>query len=104
MHPAGSLPFLSLPTTPPPSSQVVPSSTAGKGGVVLIAAGGNFFSNVGGIYSSVDGGSTWSLDVNNGQEFKACRQLPLPALSITRVFCVSGSSTAGSIYSADIKL
>ncbi len=71
---------------------------------MLVAAGGNFFSGVGGIFTSDDGGASWALDLNNGQEFKACRQLALPSLGVTRVFCVAGSSSAGSVYSADVKM
>jgi hypothetical protein len=77
---------------------VVPSSAAPQ--PVLIAAGGNFFSGVGGAWSSSDGGATWTQDLNAGQELKACRALALPGR--TRVYCVSAGSAAGGIYSADI--
>lgn len=76
---------------------------AGGGGVRLIAAGGNFFSAVGGIYSSLDG-AAWTLDVDLGEEIKACRALPIPALNATRVFCVSAGAQGGSIVSADVPM
>lgn len=82
---------------------VIPSSSSGAGTTpVLIAAGGNYFSGVGGIWSSVDGGQTWNEDLNVGQEFKSCRSLALPSLGVTRVFCVSASPSGGSIYSVDV--
>jgi hypothetical protein len=71
-------------------------------GGLMLAAGGNFFSSVGGVYVSLDGGSTWALDLALGQEVKACRATPLPALHVTRIFCVSAGSAAGSIVSADV--
>jgi len=70
----------------------------------MIAAGGNFFSQVGGVYSSVDGGQTWRLDIDLGQEVKACRSLALPAINATRVFCVSAGQGGGSIVSADVPM
>ena len=85
------------------SVQVVASSGSAAGSI-MIAAGGNFFSAVGGIYSSADGGKTWALDINLGQEVKACRSLALPALKVTRVFCVSAGQAGGSIVSADIPM
>lgn len=35
------------------------------------AAGGNHFSNIGGIWSTVDGGDSWNLDVIGGYEMQA---------------------------------
>jgi hypothetical protein len=70
---------------------------------IFIAAGGNFFSAQGGIYSSIDGGVTWNLDINLGEEVKACRTLNLNSSSI-RVFCVTAGSTKASIVSSDILL
>lgn len=80
------------------SVQVVP--TRGAVNPTLIAAGGNFYSAVGGIFTSTDGGKTWSKDLDLGEEIKACRALSLPGL--TRVYCVSAGQQAGSIVSADI--
>ena len=67
---------------------------------LLIAAGGNFYSGVGGIYVSADAGQTWTNSINNGEEFHACRALPLA--HFTRVFCVSAGQTGGAIYSLDV--
>jgi hypothetical protein len=85
-----------------PIRSVLAIVPAAGGMPVLVAAGGNFYSNVGGIYSSADGGLTWTLDLDLGQEVKACRALPLPSLSVTRIYCVSSSATGGSIVSTDI--
>lgn len=70
---------------------------------LLIAAGGNFFSAVGGVYVSSDNGASWELSLDLGQEVKACRALPIPALKVTRVWCVSAGQGGGSIVSADVK-
>jgi len=87
------------------SVQVVASSAGGGASPsYMIAAGGNFFSQVGGVYSSVDGGQTWRLDIDLGQEVKACRSLALPAINATRVFCVSAGQGGGSIVSADVPM
>ena len=83
--------------------QVVPTSSGG-GAPMLVAAGGNFFSSVGGVFSSADGGKTWQEDVNLGEEVKACRSLSLPAQKVTRVICVSAGASGGSIISADVPL
>lgn len=69
---------------------------------VMIAAGGNYFSGVGGIYSSLDLGMSWTLDVNLEEEIKACRALALPGTGKTRVWCVSAGKAGASIVSADI--
>lgn len=69
---------------------------------VMIAAGGNYFSAVGGIYSSTDLGASWSLDMNLGQEVKACRTLALPTIGSTRVWCVTAGQQGASIVSTDI--
>ena len=87
-----------------PIRNVQAVAAAGSPPVRLIAAGGNFFSAVGGVYSSADEGKTWTLDIDLGEEIKACRQLALPSLKITRVFCVSAGSAGGSIVSADVPM
>lgn len=86
-------------TAPFPVRTVLVVPTAGQPLPTLIAAGGNFFSGVGGIFSSADGGATWAQDLDIGEEVKACRALALPAA--TRVYCVSAGSAAGGIFSAD---
>ena len=85
------------------STQVVATS-GGAAPVVMIAAGGTFFSAQGGIYSSFDLGQSWSLDIDLGEEVKACRSLALPALNVTRVYCVSAGQKGGSIVSADVPM
>jgi hypothetical protein len=73
---------------------------------LLVAAGGNYFSGVGGIFSSKDGGHTWTQDLDTqGSEVKACRGLRLPGAPATfRLFCVSGGPAAGAVFAADIAL
>ena len=39
---------------------------------LLRAGGGNYFSGVGGIRSSADNGSTWTLEVDTGVEMASC--------------------------------
>lgn len=86
-------------TAPFPIRTVLAVPTAGQPLPTLVAAGGNFFSGVGGAFSSADGGATWTQDLSIGEEVKACRALALPAA--TRVYCVSAGSAAGGIFSAD---
>jgi len=74
------------------------------GGGVMLAAGGDYFSGVGGVHLSQDGGASWGVDLQLGQEVKACRAARLPALRVARVFCVSAGSAGGSIVSADVPL
>ena len=52
------------------------------------AAGGDIYSNVGGIYYSADGGKTWSLDVNSGDEVGACAHENL-GNGQTQVWCIA---------------
>jgi len=71
------------------------------------AAGGNIYTSVGGIYFSPDGGQTWSLDLNSGDEMDACDTQPA-GQSGYQIWCagynqacdVYGSSSCnGTIYS-----
>jgi photosystem II stability/assembly factor-like uncharacterized protein len=66
------------------------------------AAGGNVYSNVGGIYFSANGGKTWSLDVDTGDEMDACAHQPLGS-GQTQVWCVgylfNGSNFNSETYS-----
>ncbi len=41
------------------------------------AAGGNFYTGVGGIYFSTDGGKTWSVDTTTSAEMGSCSQRPV---------------------------
>ncbi len=63
------------------------------------AAGGNFWTGVGGIYFSSDGGMTWSVDATTGAEMGACAQHPV--LARHRVWC-AGFSGNPSVYSTVI--
>lgn len=66
------------------------------------AAGGNVYSNVGGMYFSQDGGKTWTLDADTGDEMGACSHLPLGD-GQTQVWCVgflfNGSNFVSETYS-----
>jgi len=42
------------------------------------AAGGNFYTGVGGIYFSTDGGNTWSVDATTNSEMGSCAQHAIP--------------------------
>jgi photosystem II stability/assembly factor-like uncharacterized protein len=63
------------------------------------AAGGNFWTGVGGIYFSTDGGMTWSVDATTGAEMGACAQHPVS--SMHRVWC-AGFSGNPTVYSTVI--
>ncbi len=67
------------------------------------AAGGNIYSGVGGIYFSADGGKTWALDVDTGDEVGACADQPIGDGSQTQVWCVgdayNGASFSSNVYS-----
>lgn len=63
------------------------------------AAGGNVYSNAGGIYFSQDGGKTWALDADTGDEMGACAHQPL-GNGQTQVWCV-GFLFNGSNFSSE---
>jgi len=74
---------------------------------LLIAAGGNYFSRIGGIFTSIDNGKTWIQDLDtNGEEIKSCRgvNITLNNAPYFRLYCVSAGQISGSVYSADIPL
>jgi photosystem II stability/assembly factor-like uncharacterized protein len=67
-----------------------------------LAAGGNVYTGVGGIYSSTDGGQTWTVDVSTGAEMDACAAQP--AGSGYRVWCAGyDESFNGLIYGLAVK-
>lgn len=55
------------------------------------AAGGNFFTQVGGIWSSADLGATWTLEAETGAEMSAC------AAGLGFVTCVGAARGAQSV-------
>jgi hypothetical protein len=62
------------------------------------AAGGNLYSSVGGIFASIDGGKTWTLDVDTGAEMSSCTSLTRAAGS-ARLWCVgTDPSFNGVVY------
>jgi photosystem II stability/assembly factor-like uncharacterized protein len=70
------------------------------------AAGGNIYSGVGGIYFTSDGGKTWALDTNTGDEVGACSSHANDAAR-TRVWCVgdsfNGSQFASTVYRTTVQ-
>jgi photosystem II stability/assembly factor-like uncharacterized protein len=65
------------------------------------AVGGNIYSNVGGMYFSHDGGKTWSLDMNTGDEMDACDSQRVGAKF--QVWCAGYSgSLNGVVYTVQI--
>jgi photosystem II stability/assembly factor-like uncharacterized protein len=52
---------------------------------VGLAAGGNFYTGVGGIYSSADGGNTWSVDATTNSEMGSCARQVISG--VHRVWC-----------------
>ena len=67
------------------------------------AAGGNIYSGVGGIYYSADGGKTWALDTNTGDEVGSCADEVIGDGSQTQIWCIgdayNGSSFSSNVYS-----
>ncbi|HVV65446.1 MAG TPA: hypothetical protein VHC42_08245 [Rhizomicrobium sp.] len=67
------------------------------------AAGGDVFSNAGGIYFSKNGGKSWTLDVDTGDEMGACAHQPIGDGSQTEEWCIgflfNGSSYSSEVYS-----
>jgi photosystem II stability/assembly factor-like uncharacterized protein len=58
------------------------------------AAGGNFYSGIGGIYFSQDGGQTWTVDLNSqGHEMGSCTALNVAGGS--RIWCVGFGNNGG---------
>jgi photosystem II stability/assembly factor-like uncharacterized protein len=70
------------------------------------AAGGNVYSNAGGMYFTTDGGKTWALDADTGDEMGACAHLPIGDGSQTQVWCIgflfNGSNFASDVYSTTV--
>jgi uncharacterized repeat protein (TIGR03803 family) len=64
------------------------------------AAGGNA-EVVGGIYSSKDGGKTWSLDFQNGYEMVSCAQATTPSRAV-RVWCVGDTISGSALYAQTV--
>jgi photosystem II stability/assembly factor-like uncharacterized protein len=62
------------------------------------AAGGNIYSGVGGIYYSGDGGKTWALDVDTGDEMGACAYQSI-GKGQTQIWCIGDAYNGGSFAS-----
>jgi hypothetical protein len=61
------------------------------------AVGGNYFQGVGGIWSTTDGGESWTLDVDTGCEMKGIDAARVTPDSVA-VWCAGSSSGVGRIY------
>lgn len=59
--------------------------------------GGNYFSAVGGIWSTTDGGSSWNLDADTGCEMKGIDWARVSPDSVS-VWCAGSRSGLGRIY------
>jgi photosystem II stability/assembly factor-like uncharacterized protein len=68
------------------------------------ATGGNIYSGVGGIYFSSDGGKTWALDADTGDEVGSCAAQPVG--NQTQVWCIAdaynGTSFSSNVYSTTV--
>jgi uncharacterized repeat protein (TIGR03803 family) len=64
------------------------------------AVGGNA-EVVGGIYSSKDGGQTWSLDFQNGYEMVSCAQATTQSGEV-RVWCVGDTISGSALYAQTV--
>jgi len=70
------------------------------------AAGGNIYSGVGGIYFSVDGGKTWTEDIDTGDEVDACDHRDLGS-GQTQVWCIGmayNGSFSSNVYSTVVTM
>jgi photosystem II stability/assembly factor-like uncharacterized protein len=65
------------------------------------ATGGNVYSSVGGMYYTADGGKTWALDANTGDEMGSCTTEPVNGGAQTQVWCL-GFNFNGSEFSTDV--
>jgi hypothetical protein len=65
------------------------------------AVGGNWLQKVGGIYSSKDGGHTWSLDFQDVYEMTSCAQTPAQSGKV-RVWCVGYNKTGSALYAQTV--
>jgi photosystem II stability/assembly factor-like uncharacterized protein len=66
------------------------------------AVGGNLYSGVGGIYSTIDGGETWNLDLDIGTEIRTVRVVPVTADTVD-IWCAGyRQDFGGSIYKARV--
>lgn len=69
------------------------------------AAGGDVFSNAGGIYFSKNGGKSWTLDADTGDEMGACAHQPIDG-GRTQEWCIgflfNGSSYASEVYATAV--
>lgn len=65
------------------------------------ATGGNVYSDVGGIYYTANGGRTWALDANTGDEMGSCAAQPVKGGAQTQVWCL-GFNFNGSVFSTDV--
>jgi photosystem II stability/assembly factor-like uncharacterized protein len=66
------------------------------------AVGGNYFQAIGGIWSTVDGGDNWSLDVNTGTEMKGIDWARVSP-EVVDVWCAGSTSGVGKIYHTRIR-
>jgi hypothetical protein len=68
------------------------------------AVGGNYFQGIGGIWSTTDGGLSWSLDVDTGCEMKGIDWARVSADTVA-VWCAgSRSGIVGRIYQTRVYL
>jgi len=61
------------------------------------AVGGNYFGGVGGIWSTIDGGTNWNLDINTSCEMKGIDWARVDNDSVA-VWCAGSNSAVGRIY------
>jgi photosystem II stability/assembly factor-like uncharacterized protein len=61
------------------------------------AVGGNYFQSIGGIWSTIDGGVSWNLDINTGCEMKGLDWARVDNDSVA-VWSAGSNSAVGRIY------
>lgn len=68
------------------------------------AVGGNYFSTVGGIWISKDGGETWDLDLDTSSEIKGIDFIYDSEKKEVSIFCGGSAQSGATIYKNVIQL
>jgi photosystem II stability/assembly factor-like uncharacterized protein len=68
------------------------------------AVGGNVYSGVGGIYSTMDGGQSWNLDLDTGAEMKSIKAIRSSKNTVDVWTAGFGQGFAGEIFKTQVVL
>ena len=68
------------------------------------AVGGDFFSSVGGIFATIDGGKSWNLEVDTGAEQKGADLILVDGGRRAQYVTAGCARAGGSIWSTVVDL